>query len=309
MEQNNSKLKLTIGIPALNEEENIQELLLNLISQDQSNYKLEEIIVVSDGSTDNTVKKVLDLNNPLIKVEDKKERSGKLKSINHIIDMAQGDVIALIDADVIPTSRSVFDKLLEPFIKNANVVYVSGDITPVKPQTFLEQSIIVSRSVWDKLRKILKNGTSVYTCHGALYALKTEFAKANPYPDTVWADIGFHYFVCIKNNLKYVPAFNATVFVKQASTVKDYINQISRYQREDKAMFDYFGNEIEAEYYIPKELLSKLKLEVFLKYPFQCLFIYALNFYAKNLSANARQNASATWTMVGSTKKVIGNGK
>ena len=49
------KLTVTIGIPAYNEEANVRNLLVSLLAQKETNFKLQEIIVVSDGSTDKTV--------------------------------------------------------------------------------------------------------------------------------------------------------------------------------------------------------------------------------------------------------------
>ena len=53
-----SKQTVTIGIPAHNEAENISYLLRSILRQKQRNYKLEKIIVVCDGCTDNTEDKV-----------------------------------------------------------------------------------------------------------------------------------------------------------------------------------------------------------------------------------------------------------
>lgn len=52
------KLTVTIGIPAYNEEQNIGHLLVNIFNQSTSIAILDEIIIVSDGSTDNTIKAI-----------------------------------------------------------------------------------------------------------------------------------------------------------------------------------------------------------------------------------------------------------
>ncbi len=301
------KPTLTIGVPAYNEEANIKNLLNRLLRQQQTNFELLEIIVMSDGSSDATVKKASEVEDPKIKVIDSTDRKGKIKRINEIFEIAKGDIVALVDADVIPATYDTFDNLIKPFIENSEVVYTSGGPKVVKPQNFIEQAVYVSRSVWDKVRLNLKNGNSVYSCHGQLYALKNEFAKKNPFPETVWADIGFHYFICLRDGGKFVSAKSAGTLFTLPATSNDYIKQISRYQREDKALISYFGDWILPEYVIPKSMLYKYKLQAFLRWPLHCTVIFILNFYAKYFYKESKKTAIANWTLVNSTKKQIVN--
>ena len=57
------QLRVTIGIPAYNEENNIIPLLTSLVNQKTSQVVVEKIIVMSDGSSDNTVGSVKLLKN------------------------------------------------------------------------------------------------------------------------------------------------------------------------------------------------------------------------------------------------------
>lgn len=304
---NIKKLTLTIGIPALNEQANIQKVLKTLLSQKDDNFELIEIIVNSDGSTDNTVEYAKAINDKRIKVLDNKDRIGKIKRVNQMFEMGKGDVIAIIDADVTPKSDWTFNELLKPFVDDSRTVYVSGTLIPTAPKTFMEQAVIASRSVWDQIRLHLKNGHSVYTCHGALYALKNSFAKNAKFPESIWADIGFHYFLCLQKNYKYSPAPKAAVYFRTPATARDYLRQIERYQREDKALINYFGESITKEYFIPKEMLYKYKALAFAKYPIHCTAIFLINFYAKHLRGKNVKNAAAGWTMITSTKEEISN--
>ncbi|NTU73535.1 glycosyltransferase, partial [Candidatus Roizmanbacteria bacterium] len=67
---------LTIGISALNEEQNIICLLNALLSQKNGHYLLSELVVISDGSTDQTVPLVKSIQNkyPVITLIDGKKR-------------------------------------------------------------------------------------------------------------------------------------------------------------------------------------------------------------------------------------------
>lgn len=303
-----SKITVTVGIAALNEEANIQNVIKRILSQKTTNYELVEIWVASDGSTDSTVEKVKELNDLRVHIIDSKERKGKLKRVNEMVQLAQGEIYVSIDADTIPENDETLNNLVTPFIKDPKLAYVSAAMRALKPKTFMEQAMLVSRSVWDKIRLELKGGNSVYTVHGGLYALRTSFAKAYPFPESVWADIGFHYFTCLKQGYKYESVKNAVVLFRLPSTVKDQMSQMKRYKREDQAMKDYFGDCIETEYYIPKSMLYKYKLLAFLRYPIHCTAIFALNFVNKYLSGKAKNQAVATWQTAASTKGAITNG-
>ena len=58
---NMKKLRISIGIPAYNEGGNIARLLRSVLGQKKREL-IDEIIVISDGSSDNTVSEVKTFN-------------------------------------------------------------------------------------------------------------------------------------------------------------------------------------------------------------------------------------------------------
>ena len=66
-------MDVSVGIMAFNEEKNMGRLLKALLSQELKKVRIEEIIVVSDGSTDKTneiVKELIEyINNNLNKIK------------------------------------------------------------------------------------------------------------------------------------------------------------------------------------------------------------------------------------------------
>src|SRR3989344_8939516 len=78
--------KVSIGIPAYNEEANIKNLLTALLAQKQENFELLEIIVISDGSDDNTVEQAKSLASEKISVIDGKDRKGQAQRQNEIME-------------------------------------------------------------------------------------------------------------------------------------------------------------------------------------------------------------------------------
>lgn len=304
-----TKITITVGIPAYNEQQNIAGLITNVLEQTNKNFILKNIIIVSDGSDDNTVEIVKSISDKRVVLHHDKKRLGKIKRINQIFKFAESDAIVIMDADCLPNDKNTIDNLVYPMIKNPDVVYTSGSALPVSPKNFLEKSIQVSRSVWDKVRIEYKNGNSFYSCHGLLYCLKTNFAKKHPFPDGVWTDIGFHFFSCIRDKKLFVSVKSAKSLFRTPSNLKDYLSQIGRYQNENHSLINYFGSWIIPEYEIPKMLLLRCKAETFVSYPLHCLFVYIINFYAKYNKKIVSDNARAGWSTISSTKLKIDNEK
>jgi glycosyltransferase involved in cell wall biosynthesis len=116
-------MKISIIIPCFNEEKTIS-LVINKIL---SNYPGEkEIIVIDDCSNDKT-REILksDLENKIDKLIFNEKNYGKGFSIKKGINIAEGDVILIQDADL-EYDPSDYDKLLKPIEKGvADVVYGS----------------------------------------------------------------------------------------------------------------------------------------------------------------------------------------
>jgi len=81
-------------VPVFNGERYVREALESIHNQ---TYRPLEIIVVDDGSTDNTKKVVTNLEFPIQYVE--QFNSGPAVTRNHGINLAKGDFVAFLDAD------------------------------------------------------------------------------------------------------------------------------------------------------------------------------------------------------------------
>ncbi len=98
---------VSIIVPAYNEEVNIEKTIQNLLQQ---NYPYFEIIVIDDGSKDNTYQKakVAFMNDSKVKVFTK-ENGGKASALNYGISKSTSDYLVCIDAD----TQLMPDALLE----------------------------------------------------------------------------------------------------------------------------------------------------------------------------------------------------
>jgi cellulose synthase/poly-beta-1,6-N-acetylglucosamine synthase-like glycosyltransferase/spore germination protein YaaH/peptidoglycan/xylan/chitin deacetylase (PgdA/CDA1 family) len=116
--------KVSIIVPAYNEEVNAIKTIENLLQQD---YPDIEIIFVNDGSTDNTFEKVANtfLNNSKVKVFTK-PNGGKASALNFGISSSDGDYLVCIDADtqLMPDAVSQMMK----YLREPGVGAVAGNV-------------------------------------------------------------------------------------------------------------------------------------------------------------------------------------
>lgn len=114
---------VTLIIAAYNEEKCIHQKILNSLTLDYPDNKLQ-IIVAADGSDDNTVLFAQKFAEKGIEVCYQPIRQGKLAAISRAIDHARGEVIVFSDANNMFDDKAI-RKLVEPF-SSLDVGGVSG---------------------------------------------------------------------------------------------------------------------------------------------------------------------------------------
>lgn len=88
-------MKFSIIVPVYNAEKYIGRCVSSILKQSYNDY---EIIVVNDGSTDNTIEELNKFKDSKIKIISI-ENSGVSNSRNIGLDLATGDIIGFVDAD------------------------------------------------------------------------------------------------------------------------------------------------------------------------------------------------------------------
>lgn len=135
-------LKLSVIVPVFNEEKTINKVINKILS---ANFPFEfEIIIVNDGSTDNTYKILDRIKNEKIKIINFKKNYGKGFAIKTGIENCSGDVVIVQDADLEYNPKEI-KKLYFRVDKNHKVVYGSrflGSIYGMKPCNFLANKFL-----------------------------------------------------------------------------------------------------------------------------------------------------------------------
>lgn len=121
---------VTVVIAAYNEQDIIANTIQNKLEQDYPSHRLE-IIVVSDGSTDDTDDMVRGINNPRVKLLRQNPRAGKTSALNMAVQSARGEIIIFSDANSIYALDAI-RKLVTNFA-DPQVGYVTGKMIYVNP--------------------------------------------------------------------------------------------------------------------------------------------------------------------------------
>jgi glycosyltransferase involved in cell wall biosynthesis len=103
------KLRVAAIVPAYNEEATLAEVLSVL----KAAPAIDEILVVSDGSTDNTVEIARSLGLRTIHL---RENQGKGRAMAIGVAHADADVLLFVDGDILNLTSSLLDQLVQPVL-------------------------------------------------------------------------------------------------------------------------------------------------------------------------------------------------
>jgi len=160
--------------PAYNEEKTIVDNIRSLMSIHYNNF---EIIIVNDGSKDNTLQTMMDafsLQKVDFFVEDKihckpirgvykstnkayrklvvldKENGGKADALNAGINVSQFDLITCIDVDCILEQDAIL-KMVKPFMEEKDHVIATGGVIRIANSCVIEDGRLIEAKVPDDL--------------------------------------------------------------------------------------------------------------------------------------------------------------
>jgi len=138
---------VSVGVCAHNEEKNIYQSLSSISSQSLKDFRLEEIVVVSSGSTDltDTIVKDYISKDPRARLVVQEKREGKSSAVNVFMKEAKGAILVLVNADNQLTDMAL-SRLLAPLL-NEKVGIVGGHPVPVNTDKTLVGFAV--RMLWD----------------------------------------------------------------------------------------------------------------------------------------------------------------
>lgn len=215
----NNKLKCSIGVFAYNEEKNIAKVLEALLNQKCESVDIDEIIVVSSASTDQTdaiVKAMADKNN-LIQLIQESQRNGKSSAINQFLKIAKSDILVIESADTIPEYDTV-EKLVLPF-KNPKIGMTGGRPVPENSKDTLIGFAV--NLLWSLHHEMAMNSPKL----GEMVAFRKIFDQI---PNQSAVDEASIEALVKKGNLDLLYIANAIIHNKGPENLSDFIKQRRR---------------------------------------------------------------------------------
>jgi len=218
--------KISVIISVFNEEDTIAKRIENLNSF--IGKGLIEILIASDGSTDNTVKRVKELENKIVKLIVFKQNKGKALVHNECAKVAKGDILIFTDAET--SFDKNFFKFVLPHFADPQVGAVCGRIHYINEnKSYVGRSAGIYWKFEDKLRRSLSALGLLVFGTGACMAVK----KSNYCPIDETEDVDFALtmeIVAMGYKIIYEPLAIAYDYISetQYGTFKTKIQQTSQ---------------------------------------------------------------------------------
>lgn len=213
------KYSISIGVLAYNEEKIIGKCLNGLMDQQLKTGSIDEIIVISSGSTDltNHIVREYTKKDNRIKLVAEPCRSGKACAINEFLNIAKGDIAVIESADTVPQPDTI-EELVKPFSSACIGMTGARPIPANSKKCFMDFCV---HKLWQLHHHLAMDSPKC----GEIVAFRNIIMKIPKYTavdeaaiESIFTREGFE--------LAYAP--NAIVHNKGPETLKDFISQRRR---------------------------------------------------------------------------------
>ncbi len=297
--------KITIGIPAYNEEGNIGHLIDSLLHQELKSLVIEKIIVNSDGSSDKTNEIVKGYGDQRVLLIGDGSRKGQSVRQNEILDAFSGDILVLLNGDVIPTDAHFLENICSPMLADRAIGLVAARTSPLKPETFFERILEYSVRLKDDMTGNIDNGNNIYFCRGTARAFSSQFAKKFRLPEVVSED-AYSYLKCKEEGFRFEHSEKARVYYRLPQHFQDHLRQSARFMQGKNDLMKYIDPEVvRKEHHIPISNILRSGLKYFFKNPLLLTSYAIVVVLIKTMARLGKNYAVVTWETANSSKILI----
>jgi cellulose synthase/poly-beta-1,6-N-acetylglucosamine synthase-like glycosyltransferase len=229
---------VTIAVPVWNEEETLAGTLESLLALDYPKDKLH-IVVVNDGSRDNTLQIAQSFqHHEQIEVIDK-ENGGKHTAVNLVLEKSQSDLFGCLDADSFVDTDTL--KTIVKYFEDPSVMAVTPCLKVLNPQTFIQKLQAVEYTMGVFLKRVFGNLNSIQVTPGPFSVFrKRVFDDLGPYRkahNTEDFEIALRMHL---HHYKIVNSHKAFVYTKTPKTIRTLLKQRVRWtQGSIQNLLDY----------------------------------------------------------------------
>ncbi len=225
-------IPVSIIVPAYNEEGKITKCIASLLNL---NYPKYEIIVVDDGSTDNTSKKVADFIKERklgkkVKLVVHKRNKGKAAAVNTGIKNARYPLIAVVDADSHVTKDSLIK--IVPYFYDEEVGAVASTIKVRNPNNLLAKLQWWEYLLVNFYRSLMSRINVLYVTPGVMSVYrKQHLEKVGLFDENEISEDLEIALRLKKHNYKILFEIDSITYTDVPSTLKGFYRQRVRWYR------------------------------------------------------------------------------
>lgn len=214
---------VSVVMSVWNEEDVIGKKLKNFLSLDYPKDQFE-ILVGSDGSTDQTNTIIKQFDDTRVRLIELEGRNGKMVTINHLVNQAKHDIIVFTDARQIFESQTIRELVAN--FSDPKVGCVSGELVFYDKEGGTARGI----NLYWKYEKFMRNCEarihSMLGATGAIYAIRKELYREVPH-DIVLDDM-YIPFQIIKQGYRAIFDGTAKAFDEVADNPKEEYSRKAR---------------------------------------------------------------------------------
>ncbi len=217
---------VSVIVPAFNEASTISKVVKSILDSDYPKSKLE-VIVVDDGSTDNTKGVVARLNDNRVAFLSQQHK-GKAAAMNFGLRRAKGSYVACLDADSF-VSRSALKHMMVNFC-DRSVAAVTPVMTVDKPKTLLQKVQNIEYLLAVYIKKLLGNMDSIHVTPGPFSIYKASvIRKIGKFDESSLVEDQEIAYRMQRHNYKIVQSERGEVYTNAPSGLVDLYRQRMRW--------------------------------------------------------------------------------
>lgn len=284
----------SILVPAYNEEKSIARCINSCLNQSE---KPDEVIVVNDGSTDNTLKILKSFGNKITLVDLKKNTGNKSKAQEVGLRYVKTDVFIMTDADT-ELGYEFVKQMKKNFLKHPDCSAVCGFVESKKNNWITnvrEINYLIGQNLYKRAQSYVN---ALYVLVGCGSAFKTkDFRETVTFDhDNITEDLDFTYKLKLAGK-KILLEYDALIYTQDPNNLRSYFKQLYRWHsggwfclKKNRAIFKHPNNALilsliylEGLLMGGAFLLSPLIMLISAKY---FLFYMALSFMVVSVAAS-----------------------
>lgn len=299
----NNKPTVTIGIPAYNEEANIFRLLTCLVHQSEKGIEIQKIIVVNDGSRDNTEREIRKGHDKRILLISNTSRKGQIYCQNLIFSMSKSDIAVLLEADTEPIDLNYVKNLVEPIKSDRTIGIVQGNIIFAQPKTFVGRIIHEQAAIYHRAITRGKNLGDIFSSGRGGRAFSRRVYASLRWPTHVPEDT-FALLWCKQRKIICKFQRRAICQFRLPENITDFRHARQKMVTGRIALEKYFSaKNIHSIYRSGNKATLAMFKEFILTNPLYCIAYIFLKLYAEKIGSNKK--FSDYWEVSRSTKSVL----